>query len=168
MPTNASTRQAVGKRKALVECDEIPAGGNGIDAGRPFPQRAGVHYVGGKRFVGLVLGRGKIERDVGLLECGNLVVAGILGIGLMLRSIDHVQVQAVLTFADDDGFLGQRDLGVGGVAEIRHEHALPHGGALRSLHILDIENLLRKSLVENAGLDFEGNLGAFEAVFEVA
>ena len=35
-------------------------------------------------------------------------------------------------------------------------------------HVLHVENFLGESFVENSGLDFEGNLRTFEAVFEVA
>ena len=85
----------------------------------------------------------------------------------MLGSVDQMQVQTVLSFADDDGFPGQRDLWVGGVGEVGHEDALPHGGALRGLHVLYVENVLGESFVENSRLNFEGNLRTFEAVFEV-
>ena len=52
-----------GQREALMKGDEIPAGGNGIDAMGLLPERARIHHVGGERFVGLVLGRGKVERE---------------------------------------------------------------------------------------------------------
>ncbi len=95
-------------------------------------------------------------------------MAGVLGIGLVLGAVDQVQVQAVLTFADHDGFLGQGDFRIGGVAQVGHEDALPHGRALGALYVLYIENFFGKSFVENPGLDFEGDLRAFEAVFEMA
>ncbi len=86
----------------------------------------------------------------------------------MHRAVDQVQVQAVLTFADDDAFLGQRYFRIGGVAQVGHEDALPQGRALSALHVLHIENYFGKSFVEDAGLDFERNLRAFESIFQVA
>ena len=84
-----------------------------------------------------------------------MVTTGVFGIGLVLGSFDQMQVQAVLTLANDDGFLGQRDLGVGDVSQVGHEHALPHGRTLGALHVLYVENFLGESLVEHPRLDFE-------------
>jgi hypothetical protein len=95
-------------------------------------------------------------------------VACVLGVGHVFGAVDQVQVQAVLTFADDDRFLGQGDRWVGGVAQVRHEDTLPNGCALGRLHVLHIENFFGESFVENSRLDFEGDLRTFEAVFEVA
>ncbi len=151
-----------------MERNEIPAGRDGIDARGLLPESAGIHDVGGKRLVGLVFGGREIQWDVGLLEGADLVVAGIFGIGFVLGSVDQVEVEAVLPFADHDGFPRERDLGVGGVAEVGHEDALPYGGALGVLHVLNVEDFLGESFIKNAGLNLEGNLGAFEAVFEVS
>ena len=150
-----------------MKCDEIPARRDGIDAAGLLPEGRGVHHVGGKRFVGLVFAGGQIERDVGLLEGGDLVVTGVFGVGLVSGTVDQVQVQAVLAFADHDGFLGERDLGIGGIAQIGHEHALPHGGTLGALHVLHVEDDFGESFVEHSRLDFEGNLRTFQAVFEM-
>src|ERR1700686_3059420 len=79
-----------------------------------------------------------------------------------------MQVQTILTFADYDPFPGESDFGIGGVAKIGHEQALPHGRALSALHVLHVENFSGESLVENSWLDFEGDLRAFEAVFQMA
>ena len=92
----------------------------------------------------------------------------VLGVGHVFGSVDQVEVETVLTFADHDGFLGQGNGGVGGVAQVRHEYTLPHGRTLRRLHVLHIENFLGESFVEDPGLDFEGNLRTFEAVFQMA
>ena len=133
-----------------------------------LPERPGVHDVGRERFVGLVLGRGKVQRYVGLLEGGNLVVAFVSGIGLVFGSVDEVEVETVLSFADHHGFPGQGDFWVGGVGEVGHEYALPHGGALRGFYVLYVQNLLGKSFIKNSRLNFERNLRTFEAVFEVS
>src|ERR1700722_17433019 len=79
-----------------------------------------------------------------------------------------MQVQTILTFADYDPFPGESDFGIGSVTEIGHEQAFPHGRALSALHVLNVENFSGESLVENSRLDFEGDLRAFEAVFQMA
>ena len=95
-------------------------------------------------------------------------MTGVFRVGLVSGTVDQVQVEAVLAFADDDALLGERDLGIGGVAEIGHEHALPHSGSLGALDVLHIEDDLGESFVEDARLDLEGNLGTFEAIFEMS
>ena len=151
-----------------MECDEIPAGGYGIDTAGFLPQGPGIHQFGGERLIGFILGGGQVERDVGLLERGNLIMAGVFGVPGVLRTVDQVQVQAVLAFADHDAFFGQGNVWIGGVAEVRHEYALPKGCALGVLYVLHVEHDFGESLIENPRLDFKRHLRALEAVLQMA
>ena len=83
---------------------------------------------------------------------------GIFGIGFMLGTVDQMEVQAVGAFADDHAFLCQGDFRVGGLGEVGHEDVFPDGGPLGTFHILNVQNVLRKSFVENARLYFERDL----------
>src|SRR6201993_2038420 len=93
---------------------------------------------------------------------------GVPVIGLMLRTVDQVQMKTVGCLADDDSLFRQSDARVRSVGEIGHEYALPDGGSLGVLDVLDVDHDLRKSFIENAWLDLERNLRAFQAIFEAA
>ncbi len=86
----------------------------------------------------------------------------------MSGTVDQVQVETILAFADDDAFFGERDAGIGGVSEVGHEDAFPQGRPLRILHVLHVEDDFGESFIEDARLNLERNLGALEPIFEVA
>ncbi len=70
--------------------------------------------------------------------------------------------------ADKQAFARQADAGRGWIAQIGEEHAFPEGSAGHGLDVLHVEDSLRESLVEHAGLDFERNLRRLEAVLELS
>ncbi len=129
-------------------------------------QSARVHDGGGNGLIGFAFGGRQIDGNIGLLKRRNLIMIRILGIGFVRGAVDEVQVQAIGAFADDDALLGKSNFRIAGVGNIRHENVFPQGSALRALHILHIQNVFRKSFVENAGLDFKRNLRAFQAIFQ--
>ena len=140
IPTRASTRQAVGSAKR--RWNSISTSGRRWDrSGWPSEKRAVSITLGGQRFVGLVLGGRQFDGNVGLLESGDLIVVGVLGIGFVLGAVDQVQMQAVGAFADDNAFFRQSDLGIGGVVRFGHEDALPDGRALRAFHVLHVKDV---------------------------
>ena len=115
----------------------------------------------------LVLGRGQVDGNVSLLEGRDLIMIGLLGIGLVARAVNQMQVEAVFAFADHDAFFGQGHAWIGGIGDVGQEDALPHGGPLRAVHVLHVEDGLGEAFVENSRTDFEGDLRAFEAIFEM-
>src|SRR5579862_219873 len=79
-----------------------------------------------------------------------------------------MKVQAVGALADDNAFLGQRDLRVRRIRDVGHEDALPHRGPLGALYVLHVENVLGESFIEHTRLDFKRNLRSLEAIFQMA
>src|SRR6476660_8792167 len=92
----------------------------------------------------------------------------IFGIGFVFRTVDQVEMKTVEPLANDDSFFGQGNSRIGGIGEIGHEDALPDGGSLCALDVLDVDHDLGKSFIENARLNFERDLRALQAVFEMA
>src|SRR5580692_10562563 len=93
------------------------------------------------------VGLGYRNGDVGLLEGGNLVVTGNLGIDLVSRTVGQVQMQSLWPFADQNSLLcqgdsrGRRDAGIG------DEDTLPDGCTLGSFHVLNVEHESGETLV---------------------
>ena len=73
----------------------------------------------------------------------------------MGRPVEQVKVQRVLALADQDSLLRKRDPRRRWVADVRDEHALPNGGALRAFYIVHVQHFSRKAFVEDARLNFE-------------
>ena len=108
------------------------------------------------------------QRYIGLVERRNLVMVSGFGIGLVGGSIRQVQVQQLRTFADQDALPGQSNGRRGWIADVRDKYALPDGGALRGLYVLNIKHELGKALVEDSRLHFERRLRRLEPVLEPA
>ena len=86
----------------------------------------------------------------------------------MGRTLGKMQVQSIGPLADEQAFARQADAGRGWVAQIGEKHAFPEGSAGHGFDVLHIEDDLRESLVEHAGLDFERNLRRLEAVLKLS
>ena len=117
----------------------------------------------------IVLGRGNLDRDVGGLESGDLVLVRILGIGSFVRgTVDEMQVQSVGPLADEHAFARQADAGRGGVRQIGEEDAFPQRSAGHGLDVLHVKNDLGEAFVKHARLDFERGLGRFQVALELS
>src|SRR5579863_1163926 len=104
------------------------------------------------------------NRNVRLLESGNLIVVGNLRIDLVGFAIGQVEMQRLRTFAYENALLcegNSRRRWNGGISD---KNALPDGRTLGCFHILYIEDQPGKAFVENAWLDFEGRLRRFQVV----
>src|SRR3981081_2423072 len=77
-----------------------------------------------------------------------------------------MKMELVLRLANQNSFPGESDARVGGVGNVRQEYAFPDGRSLRSMHILNVEDDLGKSFVEDAGLHLERHLRTFELVLK--
>src|SRR5208282_6706992 len=75
------------QRETPMKFDQIPARGDGIAVPRFIEQCSRIEKCGGQRLVGLVGGR-QVERNVGLIEGGNLVVIHVVGVGFVCRAVD--------------------------------------------------------------------------------
>src|SRR5258708_8037790 len=86
----------------------------------------------------------------------------------MRRSVDEVQVQSVRTLTGQYAFASKSNARRRRLAQIREEDSLPNGGARRGLHVLHVEDNLRKAFVENSRLNLERRLGSLELVLKVS
>ena len=80
--------------------------------------------------------------------------------------VDGLGIAETGLAGDDDGRVRGGDVGVGGLGEVSEEDVVPKGGAGCGADVLDVEHVVMEVFVEDAGLDLEGGLGGFEAVFE--
>ncbi len=110
----------------------------------------------------------QFDWDVGLLECRDLVMVGLRGIGFVGRTFFQVQVQAILTLGNENAFAGQRDAWIGGIGDVCEKHSIPNGSSLGAVHVLHVEHEFGKTFIEHARLHFVGNLRAFELIFEAS
>ena len=118
-------------------------------------------------FIGFVFGGRKFDGNIGLLESGNLVVVGQLGIGFVSGAVDQMEMQAILTLGYEDAFMRQRDAWIRGIGNIGEKDAFPDSGTLSSVHVLHVQHELWKAFVEDSRLHFEGNLRAFELILKM-
>ncbi len=112
--------------------------------------------------VGVLLGAG-FDGDVGGGEGGDVVLVGIVGVGLMLAAVEEMEAEGlgvggVAGSADDDGLVGGGDVGGGGLGEVGEEDMMPEGGSGGGTDVLDVEDVVLEVFVEDAGLDLEGGL----------
>ena len=91
---------------------------------------------------------------------------GNLGIGLVGRAINQVQVKRVHILAHQDALLCQRDSRRRRITDIGDEYSLPDGCALRALYVLYVEHQLRKTFVKHAWLDLKRGLRTLQPILQ--
>ena len=83
------------------------------------------------RDMGVVLGI-ELEGQIGGGEGGDGVLVGIGGGDLVLTAVEQVKTQALRAGGagiEDEGLVGGRDVGVGGLGEVGEEDMTPGGDA---------------------------------------
>ena len=110
------------------------------------------------------------------IEFDGPVAARKSGDGILIRALAlefvggaDIEVQLQLAergFGNDDGIFGKRDAGAGFAAGLEEKNTVPVSAA--GGDIVDIENQVRKTLVEDARLHLKGNLGSDQGGFDVA
>ena len=152
-----------------MEFDQVPTGQRLVFLSvRLTPQIPGSHLRDGYEFLlfgGVGLGHG--NRDIRLIESGDLIAIGNLGIDLMCRAIGQVQMECLRAFADQDSLAGKRDSRGRGHAGVGDEDPLPDGRALGRFDVLNVEHESGEAFVENARLNFERDLRGLQAVLQV-
>ncbi len=83
-------------------------------------------------------------------------------------AIGQVKVEHLWAFADQDALPRKSNAGRCRRADVGDEHALPDGGALRRLYILNVKHEFREAFIEDSGLHFKRRLRCFQPVLEPA
>ncbi len=146
----------------------LAGGEDAVDAGDEFAERERLEVGIEARDVSVVLG-GELEGEVRLADEAEVVLVGIVGVGIVLAAGEQKQAEVLRVGrvgAGDDGLVGGGDVGVGGLGEVGEEDVMPDRGARAGGDVLDVEDIVLEVLVEDAGLDFKGGLRGFELVFE--
>ena len=176
-----------GVGKALVELDAVgpgrlDLGGSGV---RGFAWSATADELGEREREDGGVGAGEAgvflgAADEGLVcgaEGGDVVLVGVGGRDVVLAAVFEQEMEdggggwagagnGCCRHTIDEGLVGSGDFGAGGLVEIGEEDVAPESDSRAGAHVLDVEDGIFVAFVEDAGLDFEGDLRVAEPAFE--
>src|SRR6185437_9926094 len=137
-----------------MEFDEVPGSYKLLYFTRLSPQFPRGKLRHRHRFLVFAVGLWDWDGYISLIESRNLIVVRRSGIGFVSGAFGQVKVEHLRPFTDQDALLRQSDARRCRGTDVGDKNALPNGGALRRLYILNVKHEFGKALVENPRLNF--------------
>ncbi len=133
------------------------------------PEGAGGHglnrRIAPREVLGILL-LSALDGQVGGVEGGNVVLAGVFGGEVVTGAIGQLQVKCLPATAEDDGLLRRDDVRRGLLRQIGQKDVFPERGPVRPRKdILHIENVVFQVFIEHTRLYLECGLRGLARLF---